>query len=427
MEPTKKVIKQQLTGKLLTVIIDKKKYSLSSPDNALKLLIKKEIEKYNKKNSDLVLSKIIKLLTPEETKKKAELLVIKKQVHKQKKVVKGLLKASKKEVKKIKVKLDPRFEVTAAGAVRLKGYAVDIPEELVREIYDYQRDRTPLEPLINFWMLAMLNPNPIARDKMFGYLSRHKLILTPNGYFVTYRMVKTTDNPKEFTHAHHSAGKRLIYRPGTVARIPRSECDEDGSVDCSRGLHTGTPAFIGIKGVEKETLGKGYDKGEKEVVTKSQGGQYGTGYDYSPQETKTTQKFDNSFGNQAIICLVNPMHVVSVPNSDTRKMRSCEFYFCKLTTPEEVIDLQTNDYHIFDHKYKQYEVEELKKMLASTNLKNITKLALNPKAGKAIEEQQAKLDKFSELMKERTGDSVSKQLKPAEIQAIIAARVKKGT
>lgn len=293
-----------------------------------------------------------------------------------------------------------------------------MPDLLVQRFIDYVQLKHDVQPLVNFWMWCLLNPNKVARYKLFAYLSKHKLLITPSGYFVTYRMVKTTDKPGVFTHAR-SGVKQIFYKIGEVAKLDRAtECDEDGSRDCSRGLHTGSPDFIGIK------VGEGYDKGE--TKTKSQGGGFGTGYD-APKET--TQKFNNSFGNQAVICLVNPMHVVSIPNSDTRKMRSCQLFFAKLTTPEEVLSHLTDaDYLVFDNEYAQIEAEEIKKMLEGAKLEDYSDGSVEALTGKKDSSSQKKLkalqNKLSSLNGKVLEDKVADDVTQDEMMRIIQSRVK---
>lgn len=94
-------IKQQSTGKLFTAIIEKQKFTIVSPDDKFKTLIKKEIAAYNIKNSDTRLEKIKKLLTPIETKKSAELVVQKKVLKNEKKSVEKSAKAASKSTKQL--------------------------------------------------------------------------------------------------------------------------------------------------------------------------------------------------------------------------------------------------------------------------------------------------------------------------------------
>lgn len=327
------------------------------------------VKTYNKSPSEYRFDKIRGFFKD----KKAELEV---EIKGKQKVVKKKIREVKiekakavKRVRKVVEKL-PSILMEKGGEVYLKEFPqVSMPPLLVQRFIELYQGKEEVDSLINFWYLCLLNPNPIARTKLFDYISRQNMLITPAGYFVTYRMVKNCDKKRNplsdgiFTDAHTGT---MTYKEGTVASIPRSECDEDGSKDCSRGLHTGTAKFIGIE------VGEGYDKGVK-IVKEKKADNYGTGYSgyNSSPDTTTEQKFDNQFGNQAIICLVNPAHVVSVPDSDTRKMRSCEFYFAKLTTAEEVVAMEKSQYLVYEHAYRAYELEDVKRILRTTNLVDI--------------------------------------------------------
>jgi hypothetical protein len=414
---------------MLKVPNDRAQHNFTSPDKEKREMVKKMVEAYNKLPSETKLMKILKIVDEKKLALEVKQMKEKKKIKKDVKVTKRALGETKKLLAEAAVgirgflKGDKRF-ITVNGCVYLAPFeTVPMPISLVNTLADMIQKNENVDALINFWKLCLLNPNPIARNKLFGYLQRHKLVITPAGYLVTYRNVKKTDTEGVFTSAH--TGKEQ-YRIGKVFRMDRKACDEDGANDCSRGLHTGTPEFLGIHGLDK--IGDGYvDKGKVEILSKSNGGGQGTGY-YEPAEIEKLkrQTFTTSFGNQAVICLVNPMHVVSVPESDTRKMRSCELYFVKTTTPEEVVDIQVSEYHTYENAYKAYEKEELEKMLEETKLihhvksapeSDVTQMSARKKAvyEERLKELQAKM-KIGQ-------DTINKELSFAEINAIIQSRV----
>lgn len=439
-----KQIKKQSVGQHFVAIIDSKKYTLKA-DKDLRETLKKEIDAYNIKNSEERLKKIIRLLQPKQEKEKQLALAEKKKVHKKVKVAKTNLKEATKELASHSVdktlsledekffKAFKEFKIID-GNLYLKPFdKVRMPQTLVTRFKEFIGAGTPLLPLINFWKLALLNPNEVARTKLFDYLTRQNLTITPAGYIVTYRMVKATDRvtPEGKPIYTSARTQKEDYIMGTAFSLPRTECDEDGSRDCSKGLHTGTHKFIGIIADKKissdednSILGEGYGKGVKITTKMETPASYGTGYDRpQPIEVKTSVNFDHSFGNVAVICLVNPMHVVSVPDSDTRKMRSCELYFAGTTTPEEVIDLVEKDYHIFDHAYQQYEQEQIEKMLKEAKLKehyDSIKLAKSVAKKKLAEEALQKAISSMIVGKDRVNTN---QLQPKDIEAIVKSRL----
>lgn len=105
-------IKHQVTGKLLTAVIDKKKYTVSLEDDKAKVSIKKMIADYNKKNSTTLLDSLKALLTPVATKKATDLMVQKKQVKNQKKTVGKAAGVAKKKDAKLNEALNQVSELT---------------------------------------------------------------------------------------------------------------------------------------------------------------------------------------------------------------------------------------------------------------------------------------------------------------------------
>ena len=434
LKPVKE-IKMRQVGRNLNVSIGKLVVTKTGIKEELEP-IKNDIERYNKikdKSTSVALKlqqKIINILQAKLVAKEKEVEEVKNKVKIEKKVVKHEVKDQKVEIlaeqkrksaKKIELsKILPKeiFTIKKNGNVIKTGFDIELPDLLVDRIVEFIKAKQLIKPLLNFWDWCLLNPNHIARTKLFDYLARHQLIVTPHGHFVTYRMVKSTDTSDEtgiYVDAH--TGK-FNHEIGKVSKMDRKDCDEDGGNDCSKGLHTGSASFIGIE------LGEGYDKGTKIVKTKVQGGNYGTGYGHQSETYKEVpQKFNNSFGNQAVICLVNPMHVVSVPDSDTRKMRSCQLYIAKKTTPEEVVShLVEKDYWTFDSDYMAYQQEEIKEMLKLAKLTEFVK-------SKTSIEDVAKL-KLKELDKKLkslqiSGDNISPDLDIAQFSNLIRNRITK--
>lgn len=84
MKEKQKEIKCKTVGKTLVVVIDKKSYPYQG-EATNKKLIRDEIERYNKINTESRLAKIKKLLTPAAEKAKTALVVQKKKIkHEQK-------------------------------------------------------------------------------------------------------------------------------------------------------------------------------------------------------------------------------------------------------------------------------------------------------------------------------------------------------
>ena len=126
---------------------------------------------------------------------------------------------------------------------------------------------------------------------------------------------------------------------GTPVKQKRMECDGDSKNECSNGLHVGA--------------------------------------------TKYVEKFRGAFRRNSdenespvLVCLVNPMNVIAVPEYDNSKMRVCEYYpFAKGTVNAEGnIEIIESSY--FEDDYVSHEGKELTKLLKA-NEDNVRQTAKN--------------------------------------------------
>ena len=218
-----------------------------------------------------------------------------------------------------------------------------------------------------FFMWCCLNPNAQSAEDLYGFLEKHNMKIDKHGNFYAYRRVKTVGNdskelvdfisnaynkikavwkksPKKFkvvtvpdskkyelkqsdfnventeyvclgdleylylnlpnmkenryTSAH--TGKE-DYRVGNVISMPRNEGDDDNSISCSMGFHAAS----------KE-------------------------YDYS------------GFGDQDILVIINPMHVLAVPKGEIGKLRTCRWFFAMTLEKDERYILDEEDFNVLE-------------------------------------------------------------------------------
>ena len=434
------------TGQNVTVVFNEQKYTKRIADKEerqnfiLKLSeIQEKLEKTsNNKVIEKLFNTVLNMFTS--TSSNIEKNIKNKQIKQKsiKKKLKTLDKSETKEVKKNQAKekiynigvlkkiteegIKEEYEqlVITNNGIALKEFeSIPMPKLLVDKIQEFTKRKVSIQFLINFWYKCLQNPNHVARTKLFDYLLGQNIIITKSGNFVTYRMVKDCNArgiklDGYFTDAHTHTMK---YWPKSVCFIPRSECDEDGSNDCSKGLHTGNPKFIGIniEKSSKEGLGDGYSS-----VTYSPNEEFGYNGGYGTGYSKPDLKFDKSFGNVPIICIVNPANVVSVPDSDTRKMRSCEFYFVKTTTVKEVIALEAGDYLLFDEDYEKIEIDRIKDKIKEQGLEKY--IAADSYRSSDVTKLRNKLE--NKLISLKVNDVISPDLSLEQIKIIVKHRLK---
>jgi hypothetical protein len=291
------------------------------------------------------------------------------------------------------------FDVQS-GETYMEGFNTPVPELLVDTIEDYLKNNFPVESITNFWKLLMANPDHRVRDDLFKFIATHDFSLTEKGYMIVYKTVDymnmvtqdvasfvsnaylkvrkdwdtspkkyvvykdfTSDedeNPTDFelkltkkvTFAKWdvaSKGVELVgnlndlqmnldslidegessvftdlhthkmkIRLGVPVKFLRSECDADPKVSCSNGLHVGATDYV--------------------------------------------QRFANS-NSVVLVCLVNPMNVMAVPEYDTSKMRVCEYYpFALATFEDRKIDIIEQKY--FEYDYISHEEKDLNEILS---------------------------------------------------------------
>ena len=314
------------------------------------------------------------------------------------------------------------------GEVFLAGFNTPVPEVLVDVIKEYHENKYPMDALINFWKLLMINPDKRIRETLFNFIKLHDFSLTDAGYMVVYKAVNFKDkqaqgdktfetfisnqvlhvkkdwkcSPKKYAVYKNlendeygiakvevvanwdekaknievlgnlgelfnaifvsdepviepSKTKSIVYTDmysrkmtivlGQPVQMIRTECDSDPAVDCSYGLHCGATAYV-------ESFGSGVDA--------------------------------------ILVCLVNPAHVVAVPNKNGKKMRVSEYFpFAVATYNSGKIDIVEQAY--FELDYQEYEINALEALIIKVKAEEIP-IATAKKA-------KAETRPFSELMK----------------------------
>lgn len=167
-----------------------------------------------------------------------------------------------------------------------------LTEHIVRVL---DQDIDDWEPLVLFLEKVMDNPVPHSREQLYRWLQSHDFSINAEGDIVAYKGVKRIDedDEAESLRAKHeylslNGGHAIVdgdeingkvpQSIGSTVEMPRQEVIHEPSVSCSYGLHIGTFP---------------YAKNYGEVVLK---------------------------------VIVNPRDVVSVPNGEDEKARTCRYF-----------------------------------------------------------------------------------------------------
>lgn len=288
-----------------------------------------------------------------------------------------------------------------SGEIYLAGFNTPLPNTLVDVIKEYHENEYPLDAIINFWKLLMINPDVRVRKSLFDFITTHDFVLTDNGYMVVYKAVYRKDNGKEkknvtlsefitnqwlhvkkdwkcapnkyvvfqyldetdkygITKAETAEGwdekdkqVKVLGKLGDMyAQIIASENNEAADdVPVYTDMHTRKMTIVLGKPVQMERKDCDSDPAQD------------CSYGLHCGATKYVERFANSSTSVILACLVNPANVVAVPNYDHSKMRVSEYFpFAYATYENGKIDIVEQKY--FETDYNNYEIEELEKMVA---------------------------------------------------------------
>jgi hypothetical protein len=279
-----------------------------------------------------------------------------------------------------------------SGEVYLEGFNTPMPELLIKTFEEYHQNDFPIEAIENFWCLLMTNPDEQIRKSLFDYINTYNLVITKYGYFLAYKAVTYKEtkqlnndlskfvqnkylqvkrdwktNPARYTvyksldnvymitktttfEKWDLKGKGVIelgnlnelyenkteiavenkitytdkhtrtmdIQLGKVCKMPRIDCDNNSKNSCSNGLHVGAVKYV--------------------------------------------DSFSND-NDQILMCLINPAHVVAIPNSDTSKIRVSEYFPFALAERKNDGNIDAVDSPYFENDYIEYEKQELKDMI----------------------------------------------------------------
>lgn len=90
-------------------------------------------------------------------------------------------------------------------------------------------DGFSIEPMVLFMHNLLKNPSKRSVDELYGFLEKNSLPITPDGYFLAYKKVRS-----DFMDIHSGT---MNNAPGTVVEMERFKVDDNKDQTCSTGLH----------------------------------------------------------------------------------------------------------------------------------------------------------------------------------------------
>lgn len=286
-----------------------------------------------------------------------------------------------------------------SGEVYLVGFNTPVPNTLVQVIKEYHENGYPLDAIINFWKLLMINPDKRVRESLFDFITTHDFVLTDKGYMVVYKAVyrkETGLNDKERQFAEFvsnqvlhvkkdwkcSPNKYVVYvnvDDGTYGITKKETADgwdeEDKGVDILGNLGE---LFNSIFNAVEETIEEENVPVYTDMYSRTMSIKLGEpvkmerkdcdseparhcSYGLHCGATKYVERFAGGTG-VVLVCYVNPANVVAVPHYDHSKMRVSEYFpFAFATYEDNKIDIVEEAY--FESDYQEYEEAELEEMI----------------------------------------------------------------
>ena len=290
------------------------------------------------------------------------------------------------------------LEKDVHGNYYLAGTSVPLPPNLVKTIVEFHASGFPIEPYINFWSLAILNPNKEARDRFFDYIEKFGVTITEKGYAVLYKAVYVRDkSDKGNAKAYHSDAneandlqsfvaqetvKIKAQRKGLGKFNVYAGTDEEGK-DYFRASQYDIADGETLIGNMKELNANIKTLVKEEDVTvytdmHTQSMDIKLGHIVSMDRDQCDPSMNNEcsyglhvgsyqyvshFGSSGacviLTTLVSPKDVVAVPHYDTSKMRVCQYYPMGIMEKDQSGTWNEIPSLFFEDNYSEYEEQEI--------------------------------------------------------------------
>lgn len=290
------------------------------------------------------------------------------------------------------------------GQVYMAGFNTPVPDTLVEIIKEYHENNYPMEAIVNFWKLLMLNPDKRVRTDLFDFITTHDFVLTDAGYMVVYKAVHDkTDDVEATAFAEYVNRQYLHVKKNWKTGANKYVVYLDNNTDTWEITKKKTANKWDEKEKNVEILGKLGDlhdslfNGEMDVEddstplftdmhTKSMDIKLGVPVQQDRKDcdadyrnecsnglhvgaTKYVEWFANGT-SRILVCYVNPANVVAVPQYDHSKMRCSEYFpFAIANFENNKIDVIEQAY--FESDYCEYETGELERQIAKIHAEEL--------------------------------------------------------
>ena len=314
------------------------------------------------------------------------------------KAIYALLSEKIRVARKAGLEADP-----ANGEVYLAGFNTPLPQLLIDVIEEYSDNGYPIDAIINFWKLLMINPDKRIRERLFDFIKIHDFSITDAGYMVVYKAVDNKERSKrektfeeyvsnQVLHVRKdwkcSPKKYVVYKSNDsgeygIAKVETVENwnENEKGIDVMGNLDDLYKAIFETVNEDKSNVPVYTDKyshtmtivlGEPVYMVRKE-------CDGDPEQDCSVglhtgcTDYVNRYADgcdAVLVCYVNPAHVISVPKSECSKMRVSEYFPVAVATyKDKKIDVIEQKY--FEDDYINYEINAIEDMLTKVRAEEL--------------------------------------------------------
>jgi hypothetical protein len=276
----------------------------------------------------------------------------------------------------------PDFELRD-GAVYMKGTSISLPKILVEEILNKPDSYHALK---NFWTLALLNPNSLAREGLFDFLRRGNFTITPSGMVLAYRCVLSVGpkNKKLVEFISNQYAKIRLRKKATSDYWVHKDNNDNYSLHKADTVLNASlvgnlkDLYLNLPDLEENKYTDQYTKtfdiriGKEVSMDRKLTDESGASCSRGLHLASNLSDYAH-FGDTKLLVAFSPRNVVSVPESETTKMRVCAYMPIAVLTNDDWNILDDLETVVAIDDYAVEEIDNIEEMLANTNVQELKK------------------------------------------------------
>ena len=128
-----------------------------------------------------------------------------------------------------------------------EGTTIELAENaIINRILDMQSKRKPFDKMLKFLDNLAANPDIVAINELYLFLSDCNMPITDDGHFLAYKKIR-----KDYTDCYTGT---ICNRVGTLVTMLRDNVDNDRTRTCSNGLHFCAKGYLPHFGDDDEVI-----------------------------------------------------------------------------------------------------------------------------------------------------------------------------